>query len=171
MTLPKLYKFLFALLQVCLLCACSNNGCEETRETYLDIQLRKTSGSAIQRINVWGISQGILTHPEANDSIYADSLMTVLSNPDRLELILNPNDTKTDIRLQMTVGTKEGAEQIEDTLHIEYEPFPYFIDMDCGCSVFFRIKEVTSTQNFLKNIKLKRESITNEENTNLVIEY
>lgn len=151
--------------------ACGNNGCEETRETYLDIQLKKTSGIAIQRLNVWGIFQGALTHPEVTDSLYADSLMTVLSNPTNLELILNPNATETDIRLQMTIGTKEGTVQTEDTLHVEYESFPYFIDMECGCSVFFRIKQVESTQNLFKNIKLTRESITNEENTNLVIEY
>lgn len=146
------------------------NGCEEIRESYCYVELLSTSGAKINQLYAYGIGQG---HGEVIDTLgtKGDSVMLQASNPQSLEFILNPNDTKTDIRLQMNITLDGDKYQYDDTIHIAYDSYPHLIDMDCGCTVYFDLKEVSHTKNFLREIRIIKSEITNEESLNIHIEY
>lgn len=149
--------------------SCGNNGCEEIRESYCFADLLSTSGAKINQLYAYGLGQYETVIGE--DTVLVDREMLSLSSPKNLEFILNPDSTVTDIRLQMNITLDGDQFQYNDTLHIEYNSHPYFLDMECGCSMYFTLKEVTYTNNFLRSVTIKRNEITNEENINLIIEY
>jgi hypothetical protein len=93
------------------------------------------------------------------------------SSPTELSLILDPDTTETRLRIQFNGRADNEALQLEDTLTLRYEPYAYFIDMECGCSVRFELKEVTSTYNFIQDVFLKQTTITNDPAVNLLLEY
>ncbi|MBQ0056338.1 MAG: hypothetical protein KBT20_01665 [Bacteroidales bacterium] len=150
---------LASLVMTFALSSCGNNGCEETRETFLYTVIRPTGGLSITSVNAWGLTQK------------SDSLMLTLGSPKELEFILRPDSTATDIRLQMMVSDNGDMYQFDDTLHVTYHTNPYFIDMECGCSMFFTIDDVTVTNHLFKNVVLQNKEITNEERVNIVLEY
>ncbi|MBO7378567.1 MAG: hypothetical protein J6U31_02310 [Bacteroidales bacterium] len=139
--------------------SCGNNGCEETRESYLYAQLKATTGVSLTKLYAWGLG------------FETDSLMLSESSPSSLEFILRPDTTFTQIRMQCTVNDNGDLFQYDDTLSIRYEVFPYFIDMECGCSMFFTIQDVEVTRNLFNNIILKQAEITNNEAVNIILQY
>ncbi|MBR0036713.1 MAG: hypothetical protein IJP70_03625 [Bacteroidales bacterium] len=202
MTLPRLYNIynryrkrpLAAIglwgvfLGICLLTpSCGNNGCEETRETYLYTELKATTGMSLTSLRAWGIGQqhqttyvtdtfqvvkpdttydSIAVHP-----VMVDSLMLSESSPTALEFILRPDTNFTRIRLQCIASDNGDEFQFDDTLSIWYEAVPYFLDMECGCSMYFSIRDAQVTQHLFKNIILRKSEITNEETVNLILQY
>lgn len=100
-----------------------------------------------------------------------DSLMTIATSPTEMEFILKPDTTCTKIRLECTINDSGDLYQSDDTLTITYEYYPYFLDMECGCSLFFDIQEATITNHVFKGITLKNKEITNEEKTNIELTY
>lgn len=157
-----------ALVAVSLLAACGNNGCEENRESYCMAELRSRSGATITQLSGWGIGQrrGI-----DHDSLPADQVMFEETNPSSFELILNPDTTVTRIRLQMTATYYGETDQYCDTLTLRYTAAPHFIDMECGCTVYFTLQEATCTSHLLRNVSIHQNTVTNEENVNLSLEY
>lgn len=160
-TLPVLIGFIVS--------SCGNNGCEEIRESFCLAELSSTSGAKIDQLYAYGIGRGGGEKDSAG--VATDSIMFEENNPKSLEFILNPNSATTDIRLQMNITLDGDKYQYCDTIHFLYEPHPFFLNMDCGCSMYFSLQEVTCTNNFLRGVTIKRNEITNEENTNLTIEY
>lgn len=145
------------LASLCLL-ACSTNGCEETRETFCYAALQSTSKQTLSHVSVY----------------VGDSLAQEVGKPSAFEFILQPDTTCTTIRLEMTVnedGKAGEPRQVCDTMEIHYEAYPYFINMECGCSVFFTLNEVKATHHFLQDITLLNKDISNEEDVNIRIEY
>ena len=149
--------------------SCGNNGCEEVRESFCLAQMTSLSGAKINQLYAYGIGQG---KGEVDTlGIASDEVMLTASNPSSLEFILDPDTTVTDIRLQMNITLDGDQFQHDDTIHFVYDPHPYFINMDCGCSMYFTIEDVTSTNHFLRNITIKNNEITNEQSLNIVIEF
>jgi hypothetical protein len=145
------------------LTSCGSNGCEETRESYCTVQLRSTTQTTLQSVSVWALSDRFAD---------GDSLMiSGESSPTELSIILNPDTTETRLRIQFNGRADNEALQLEDTLTLTYEPYPYFIDMECGCSVRFELIDASSTYNFIQDVYLKQTTITNEAAVNLLIEY
>lgn len=172
------------LLQIALLTNCGSGGCEETRESFCVCDLRSISGAALRSISVWGIGQFHALHPDStvtdtlsDDPIFPgpvspDSLMIDSeASPTNISLILNPDTTATRLRILFTGTADNEAFQYEDTLTIRYEAYPYFLDMECGCSIYFTLHEVASTGHFIQEAFIKKNEITNEEAINVVIEY
>lgn len=127
------------------------------------------SGARIDQLYAYGIGQG--KGVADTTGMATDQVMLSASNPNSLEFILNPDSTVTDIRLQMNITLDGDHFQYDDTIHFVYDPHPYFLDMECGCSMYFTIEDVTHTNHFVRNITIKNNEITNEENLNIVIEY
>jgi hypothetical protein len=153
-----------ALLAVAAGCAsCGSNGCEETRESYCTAQLKSTTQTTLSSVSVWALSDRFTD----GDSI----MISGESSPTELSLILDPDTTETRLRIQFNGRADNEALQLEDTLTLRYEPYAYFIDMECGCSVRFELKEVTSTYNFIQDVFLKQTTITNDPAVNLLLEY
>lgn len=148
-----------ALAIMLMLTSCGNNGCEETRETYLLTQVKPTGRISIVSLNAWGLGH------------QTDSLMLSVGRPTELEFILRPDTTETRIRIEMTVNDNGDMFKYDDTLTIAYDPVPYFLNMECGCSMFFTLQDVSVTNHLLRTVKIKNKEITNEEQINIVLEY
>ena len=164
-----LYPIIITVFAGILVSSCGNNGCEEIRESFCLADLLSTSGAKINQLYAYGIGQGGGEKDENGNP--TDKEMLKENNPKSLEFILNPDSTITDIRLQMNITLDGDQFQFADTIHFKYDSQPYFLDMECGCSMYFTLEEVTHTNNFLRSITIKRKEITNEENINLIIEY
>lgn len=164
----SIFVVIASIVTSIIIASCGNNGCEQTREVYCLADLSSLSGAKINQLYAYGIGQGGST-----DSVGAaiDDIMLSESSPTSLEFILNPDTTFTDIRLQFNITLDGDSFQHEDTLHFSYDAHPFFLDMECGCSVFFTLNEISSTNNFIRNVSIKRKEITNEENINIIIEY
>lgn len=177
----QLASIFAAALLLILTAACGNNGCEEVRETFCYAEVTATSGLVMTHVDVWGIGHRPDTVVNATydrendttvrDTVLADVLMLTASNPKSLEFILRPDTNATSLRLKMTINDNGDFEQYEDTIHLRYTTTPYFLNMECGCSAFFTLEEVSATQHILKKVTLKGREITNEESVNLLIEY
>lgn len=161
--------FLSALSLLTLLTSCGGVGCEETRETYCIAELNPVSGTKIENVYVYGIGQG--KGEKDSLGIAADEEMLYALNPETLDFILNPDTTVTTLRLQITASLENEKFQIDDTLFVAYEPRPYFLNMECGCSVFFTLKSISTTHNLIQDVTIKRNEITNAQNINLSIEF
>ena len=142
-----------------MLAACGNNGCETTRESYLYTQFKATGRVSLSSVYAWALTAE------------GDSLMTYATSPTEMELMLQPDTTGTRIRLHCTVNDNGDPYEYDDTLSLSYESYPYFLNMECGCSVYFDISEATVTQHLFKSLTLKNNEITNDEKVNIVLAY
>ena len=167
--MKKILYLIIPALLLTTISGCGNNGCEEVRESFCYAQMTSLSGAKINPLYAFGIGQGGGEVDTAG--VATDKEMLNASNPSSLEFILNPDSTVTDIRLQMNITLDGDQFQYDDTIHFVYEPHPFFINMDCGCSMYFSLKEVTHTNHFLRNITIKNNEVTNEQTLNIVIEY
>lgn len=161
-----LKPFEYSIIALCLILgacigfsSCGNNGCEETRETFLYVDLKPVTGRTISTLYTYAITNE------------ADSLMSVDTKPNNLELILEPGVSSTQFMLLMTINDNGDLYQYADTLTVSYESFAHFIDMECGCSIYFDILDAQVTNQTLRGVTIKHSQITNEENINLTIEY
>lgn len=164
MSIIKKGRLLLLLITSCLLVACSNNGCEETREAYCTAELRGVTGASLTSLSIWGIGQGGATDK-------TDSLMYEGAPSEHISLMLNPDTTATRLRLLFTGVVDRERVQIADTITLLYDVSPYFLNMECGCSVFFTLKELITTHNFIYEAGITRKEITNEEAINFVLDY
>jgi len=156
--MKKTVAILFASILGLCIYSCSTNGCEETRESYCYADIKAESkAKTLNSLIIW-----------YNDTLIDESYS---SSPTSIELVLPPDSSHIQYRFDMTVKVDDEELQVSDTLDIHYEAFPYFLNMECGCSVYFTIHSVESTQNFWKNVDLVNKDITNEEAVNLRIEY
>lgn len=136
-----------------------NNGCEETRETYLYASLKATSKAKITGLNLW------------TPTAQGDSLMLAINNPNAFELELCPDSSKLEVYILSKVTLNKQDSIYTDTLWVEYDSYPYFINMECGCSVYYDIKKINCTNHLFTEMEIKNQQITNEENVNIVLTY
>ena len=149
------------LLLTTLLSSCGNNGCEETRESVLLVQLKPTRGLSLYSLSAWGITA-------EGDSI---PMLSNVSSPTEAEFTLQPDTTFTQIQLHCIVNDTGEYETFDNTLNIRYRHYPYFLDMECGCAIFYDVDSVWVSGALFQQVKLKNAHITNEENVNIILEY
>lgn len=167
--------------------SCGSNGCEESRESFCSVEMKATSNARITQLYVWGVGQGGQTTLSSEtirvnvdgemrdsivfDTIQVDSLMVSLTSSPSLSFILNPDTTVTTLRMQVTMVKDQVEQQVEDTITLTYEPYPYLINMECGCSVFFDLHDLSTSNHFIQDATIKNNVITNEETTHIIITY
>lgn len=142
-----------------ILSSCGNNGCEETRESYLYATLKATGRFNIRSINAWALTED------------GDSLKLSVSTPNALEFNLKPDTTFTAFRLQCIYDDLGDAYQIDDTLTVHYESYPYYLNMECGCSMFYVINDINVTNHMFKSLSVESNEITNNEKINIILKY
>ena len=162
--MKSLFALTLALIGAVLFSSCAGNGCEENREAYCVAEFRGVSGATLSRMSVWGIGQGLATGS-------SDSLMYSGAPAANIEWMLDPDTTSTRLRILFTGVVDREQVQVIDTLTFTYKAEPYFLNMECGCSVFYQLEELTSTNHFIYDARIVRREITNEENIHLLIEY
>lgn len=172
-----------------LLASCGSNGCEETRQAYCVVEMKSVSGASVAQLYVWGIGQ-MGQHATRIDSVFTfnpetggfdttvvstpvmvDSLMLAVSSPETLELSLRPDTTETRLLFMATARTDTVTAQYFDTLTLRYDAAPYFIDMECGCSIRYRLHELEATSHLIRGASITNDVITNSEHVNIRIEY
>lgn len=157
-----------------MLTSCGNNGCEETRESYLLVQFKSTSGLSLDQLSTYGIVQ--------DDSII--SILSSESEPSEVEFTLRPDTNYTQFLLNCIASELTDTTQYISMLHLWYSRQPYFLDMECGCSMQYmidsaRIEAVSSsstdlqgqTKKLFRDCTIKNYHIINEENVNIILEY
>ena len=82
-----------------------------------------------------------------------------------------PDTTFTQIQLHCIVNDTGEYETFDNTLNIRYRHYPYFLDMECGCAIFYDVDSVWVSGSLFQQVKLKNAHITNEENVNIILEY
>ena len=82
-----------------------------------------------------------------------------------------PISTYTQILLHCVVNDTGEYETSDNALHLSYRHHPYFLDMECGCAIYFDIDSAWVTGSLFQQVKLKNAHITNEENVNIILEY
>lgn len=167
MTLPRLFKKIHpaalmlgsGLVLGLTVVSCGNNGCEQNRESYLYADIKATSRFELKSINVWALTET------------GDSLKLSTSSPTSIEFNLKPDTTFSRFRLQCIYMDLDDAIMIDDTLTVNYQSYPYYLDMECGCSIFYDIEAVDVTRHLFKSISLENKEISNDEKTNIILKY
>lgn len=171
------------------LVSCGSNGCEETRQAYCIVEMKATGSARITQLYVWGIGQ-MGQHVVHTDSVFTvdpetgrrdttlvsastavDSLMYATTSPDQLELLLRPDTTETRLLFLATVRQEDETKQLSDTLTLLYDASPYFLDMECGCSIRYQLHGLSSTHHLIRDARITNDIITNTEHVNIRIEY
>ena len=170
MTSPKpsdtssrsLSKALRLLLGACciqaLLCAC-DNGCEQVREAYMTTTFTSTSGRSLRSINLICLSDTL-------------GFTATLSQFTDIELQLNPKGNHTTMILDCSYSDYGDFYTTSDTVEISYTVEPKFLDMECGCTVLFRIDDVSTTRHLISNVIINDNTVVADgESTHLLFEY
>lgn len=80
-------------------------------------------------------------------------------------LLLNPDTTFTRLRLEFNLTDTI----VSDTVTFYHQNSPFFVSMDCGCSMFYTLENVVHTNNIITEIEINNPSITNEKKPNIKI--
>ncbi|MDO5570675.1 MAG: DUF6452 family protein [Bacteroidales bacterium] len=155
------------ILKIAILCfavlslwySCGDDGCVESIVGYGVGTLKKNTGSENSMpssISVYGIGQ-------QKDS----AMIKGLSPSSTIDLLLNPSDTVTDFKVLFVFS----QDTIIDTLRFHYENKDFFINIDCGCTVYHFVDSIEHTSNFIKTIEIINPEITNVKTNNFTIGY
>lgn len=159
-----------ALLLASALASCSN-GCEESRDSMCGIAYTSVSGNAMQRISIISLRKSVVI--DGKEQVFADSTFRVLnSGATTQELRLDPNDTHTAFAMDMIFKSFGDSYTARDTLNVWYTPETHYIDMECGCTVFFNIDSINTTNNLITNAIIKDNVVMNvSSQINIELEY
>ncbi len=80
-------------------------------------------------------------------------------------LLLDPDTTFTKLRLEFSLSDTI----ISDTVTFHHKNSPFFISMNCGCSMFYTLDTIEHTNNIITEIEIKNPSVTNEKKPNITI--
>ena len=113
-----------------------------------------------------------------------DSLMLTGQSSGTIELLLNSASTETQLAFLFAVSYKETVtndegeettqtvtELIPDIVTFNYENIPYFMDIECGCSVHHIINSVEFSNTIIKSVEIINPSVTNEKAINFTLTY
>ncbi len=148
--------------------ASCDNGCEQMRESFMHISLTGTTSRSIRSLNIdaHGRKKGMAM----SDSTTLQYTLPV-SKFDNIELELNPNDSLVTFVLRSEYQDYGDKFQANDTVRIVYSVNGRFLDMDCGCTVDYEIKEVSCTRNLLEEARITDPKIFTESGINLEFTY
>lgn len=169
MTLPRLSDllhrtttraFLLAVfgIQPLLWCSC-DNGCEQVRESFMNVDFVSVSGRTLKKIS------GYCTSGEQMYTLKAATKFT------DLQLDLNPNNTVSTFVFECTYNDYGDSYTLVDTVQVNYTVEPKFLDLSCGCAVMFHIDNIESTHNLISTFEVKNVNITTESGTNIIFQY
>ena len=89
-----------------------------------------------------------------------------------IELQLNPKGNHTTMILDCSYSDYGDLYTTSDTVEIAYTVEPKFLDMECGCTVLFRIDDVHYTHHLISNLIINDNNVVADgEATNLIFEY
>ncbi|GEM_PF-1729672 len=149
----------FALALILTSVISCDNGCEQVRESFLHASFTSNSSRSLKslEINAHGQKEGVAM----SNSTTLRYTFNITSFND-VELELNPNGSQVTFVIVSEYQDYGDKFQANDTVRISYVANGRFLDMDCGCTVDYEIKEVTSTHNFFSEVRTSIPQITTE---------
>ncbi len=166
-----LINAILILVTCCIIAGC-NDGCTDPYIAYNVGSVTKDSETNVSYFNVWGVG--------------VDSFMVENASSGNIELLLNSNSNETVFGFVFYVPeTTTNDEGKEVTTLVEklnyvtfsYENIPFFLDMECGCSVHHIINSVeldygsNEADKIIKSIQIVNPEITNEKAINFTLNY
>lgn len=170
MNILKLFSFSLALLLALPLASCSN-GCEESRDSMCGLSFVSTSGSEMRQMSIYSLRKSYIL--EGKEQIFPDSTFRILNSRATIqELRLDPNDKHTRYAMNMIYQSYGDNYVISDTLDVWYTPETHYLDMECGCTVYFNIDSIRSTNNLITTANVKNNVVSNSSSQiNIELEY
>ena len=144
------------------------NGCEQMRESFMHITFTGSTSRSLKGVSI--DAYGRKTN-EATDELALQYSTAKVTKYENIELELNPNDSIVAFLLHFDYQDYGDNFQANDTVLIFYHANGRFLDMECGCTVDYEIKEVTSTKNLLEDIQITDPIIHTESGINLELIY
>lgn len=139
--------------------ASCDNGCEQTRENYMHVSFVSNSGRTMRSMEV------IVSTGETGYQL------TGINKFDDVELDLSPNDSVCYLLVTGTYVDFGDSFQETDTVRLEYTRQPYFLDMNCGCTVNYELQSVESTHHLFTEVEVVDPVILTESGINMTFVY
>lgn len=148
--------------------ASCDNGCEQMRESFMRISFVGTTSRTLRtlEINAHGRREGVAL----SDSTTLQYTFKA-SKFDNIELELNPNDSLVTFVLISEFQDYGDKFAGNDTVRVCYQANGRFLDMECGCTVDYEIKQVTCTHNLLSDVTITDPRVHTESGINLELHY
>lgn len=144
------------------------NGCEQMRESFMHITFTGSTSRSLKGVSIDAYGR---KPQEATDKMQLQYSTTKFTKYSDIELELNPNDSIVAFLLHFDYQDYGDNFQANDTVLILYQPNGRFLDMECGCTVDYEIKEIVTTHNLLENIQITDPVIHTESGINLELIY
>lgn len=151
--------------------ASCSNGCEESRDSLCGITYTSVSGNELKRVSIHSLRKSVII--DGKEQVFPDSTFRILnSSSTTQELRLDPNDKHTAYAMDLIFQTFGDNYITSDTLDIWYTPETHYLDMECGCTVYFTIDSVHSTHNLITNAIIRDSVVMNvSSQINIELEY
>lgn len=146
-----------------------DNGCEQIRESFMRITFTSTSSRSLTGITIdaHGRREGV-ADSDSNTIQYTTGNLTKYES---IELELNPQDSIVTFILRSQYSDYGDRFGVNDTVRIAYTANGRFLDMECGCTVDYEIKNVTHTKNLIQDVQILAPQIHTESGINLEFIY
>ena len=142
----------------CVLASC-DNGCEQTREAFLHVGFTSTTGRNMRAMEV------IVSTGEEGYQLVG------INKFDDVELDLCPSDSVCHLLISGTYTDFGDSFQVTDTVRVEYQVQPYYLDMACGCTVHYHLTSVSFTHHLFTSLRVLDPTILTDSGINLMFEY
>lgn len=149
--------------------ASCDNGCEQMRESFMHIKFTGTTSRSLRSLSIdaHGRREGMAMSDSTTLRYVIDNITTF----DNIELELNPQDSLVTLVLRFQYQDYGDKFETNDTLRIAYTANGRFLDMECGCTVDYEIKNVSFTHNLLEEITVTEPMIHTESGNNMELTY
>lgn len=153
---------LLSTLSLLSLSACGDEGCVEQVTPYVVglFTQQPENETTITSFSVYGLGQ-------ASDS----AMVLNQTSLESVDLILNADSVKTRLLFQFILPNTPEPDTLRDTVTVFYTNRDFFINIDCGCSVFHTIDTLTFTKEVIQDIEILNSDVTNEKTPNIKIYY
>lgn len=149
----------------CSLTGC-DNGCEQTRESYLHLSFTPTRGLKMRRITALCAS---------GSHKYELKPITAF---DDVKFELDPSDSIATLTLECTYEDYGDLFMAKEQIVVNYTSQPTFLDLSCGCTMFYQITDAQiekhtepDTTSLFHRIIITDSEIRPESDINIKIEY
>lgn len=166
-----LINTIIVFITCCLIAGC-NDGCTDPYVAYTVGSVTKDAATDVNYFNVWGMG--------------VDSFMLENQTQGNIELLLNSNAEESVLGFVFYVPettVNEEGNQVTQVVPVvnyvtfTYENIPFFMDLECGCSVHHNIKTIdidygdNEKDKIIKSIELVNPKVTNEKAINFILNY
>lgn len=139
--------------------ASCDNGCEQVRENYLHTMFTSASGRTMRGMEV------IVSNGETGYQL------DDITQFDDVKLDLNPNDSLCYMLITGRYTDFGDSFQLTDTVEVRYTTQPYYLDMNCGCTIHYELQSVTTTHHLFSAVNVLDPVVVTESVSNLEFIY